>query len=238
VAIQKTVIYKEGHMINFAESALRNIDKNLKLNALTLPKKLADTRYPFGIFSLSYKNWAADKARKVYFMEMKMRVPKMHQQGIAIYPADGIEMPVFMADITWMKKKSICYINVIPTLRDEAYMENCIAPFNEVHSRFSDLPRDDMPEWMQSHRTPNTLFYMSNGDYIDGFIAAAHAYLDRYLDMLDSSQPVEDHERHRQITAAQSAFCRELVEKDRTRLLLGKVVGKKKANRIFEEVLV
>jgi hypothetical protein len=174
----------------------------------------------------------------MYTMEMTMPFPGMHQQGISLYPDDSTDMPVLTVDLTCMKKKTIAYINVIPIFHDEAYLQRHIDAFKPVRERYRDLPQTDMPAWMQPWRNPCTLFAMTPVDCYERYVQCALEYAGLYCERLAQFPALEDQASRTRAADAQRRFCLELAEKDATRPLLGKIIGRRRADRIFQEVLI
>ena len=63
-------------------------------------------------------------------------------------------------------------------------------------------------------------------------------YLDLYLEMLDNAEETSDKAYWVRIEAAQAAYRSDIITKDRSRKMLAKLIGSKKADRLFQKVLV
>ena len=82
-----------------------------------------------------------------------MRIPAVHQQGIAFYPDETTDMPVLFIDLTRMKNKTIAYVNTVALFDDDEYGRRHLAAFKTIAERYADLPRTDLPDWMRPRRT-------------------------------------------------------------------------------------
>lgn len=212
--------------------------RHAQLREMPVDKELSRIRYVFGLLDLKLENWQAAGIRKLYAMEMMMPVPSMHQQGITIYPDAGTDMPVLTVDLTRMKNKTIAYINAIPLFHDEAYLQKHIYVFKPVFDRFKDLPQTDMPAWMQPYRTSCSFFAMTSADCYERYEQCAIEYVELYCERLRQCPQLEGDDARKRAADAQGQFCRELAEKDTTRHILAKVIGRRRADRIFQEVLI
>jgi hypothetical protein len=62
-------------------------------------------------------------------------------------------------------------------------------------------------------------------------------YLSVYMDMLYKAQPLDNQKRKQMVQESQSAYCKNMFENDSSRKMLGRIIGMKRTNRIFREVL-
>ena len=123
--------------------AFNSIEKVIPLKSLTLPPELAKTRYPFGLFELLCNNWTVQGARKVYSMRIKLPVPFFDMLGMSIYPEACFDLPVFIFDITQMKKKMVAYINFMPLSNNPDYLKKYIGPLKAVTDKYSYFPKKE-----------------------------------------------------------------------------------------------
>ena len=84
---------------------------------------------------------------------------------------------------------------------------------------------------------PCTIYSLPERKRLPELKQAVHDYLDIYLDVLAGAAPVADRECLAQISDARRTYLDMLKTRDRSRVMLGKIIGKKKADRIFQEVL-
>lgn len=212
--------------------------RHVALREISIDKELSRIRWIFGLLDIKLENWEAAGIRKLYTMEMTMHIPAMHQQGISLYPDNSTDMPVLTVDLTCMKNKTIAYINAIPLYRDEAYMHKHIDAFTPVFERYKDLPQTAMPAWMQPYRTPCSFFAMTSADCYERYEQCAIEYVELYCERLRQCPQLADDDARTRASDAQRQFCLELAEKDTTRNILAKVIGRRRADRIFQEVLI
>jgi hypothetical protein len=225
-------------MGDFITSVKNIVGRNVQLQEMPVDKELSRIRWIFGLLELRLANWQAAGIRKLYTMEMTMRIPAMHQQGITLYPDAGTDMPVLTVDLTRMKNKTIAYINAIPLFRDEVYLQKHIDAFTPVFERYQDLPQTDMPAWMQPYRTGCTFFAMTSADCYERYEQCAIEYVELYCERLRQCPQLADDDARTRASDAQRQFCLELAEKDTTRNILAKVIGRRRADLIFQEVLI
>jgi len=218
--------------------ALNMIEKVIPLDTLTLPPELAKTRYPFGLFELLCNNWTGQGARKVYSMRIKLPVPSFDMLGLSIYPEDCFELPIFIFDITQMKKKMVAYINFMPLSNDPDYLKKYIDPLKAVTDKYSHFPKKEMPDWMVPYQNDATIYSMPDAKYGDDIKNCSLDFLKVYLELFSKAEKITDAPRLEFIKKAQDRYCQDIVEKDGSRKMIAKITGMKKANRVFREVLV
>ncbi len=224
-------------MGEFLETMLEKINNVFPVERTSICENLERIRYPFKLLELTLQNWQAEKIRKIYLMEMKMRIPGMHQQGISIYPAKGFAMPIFVADLTLMKKKSICYVNAVPMLEDEYYHAAYMTPFEKMYKKHKELPQNEMPAWMQPHKTQFTFFAKPSSKFYNDYCQCALDYLSCYLDQFAGCELSQDKRYIQNLQDSHQAYRKFMLTDDKTRLLLGRLIGQKRSCDIFSKVL-
>ncbi len=218
---------------------LEIIGSGRRLQEMSVPKELAEVRLPFGIVRVRCFNWSAQDIHKIYAMRTTVKLLGVDTLGIAVYPETDYEVPVFIADITAMKKKVLGYINVTPLFTDKEYVHHYIEPFKNIHERYSRLSRyENIPEWMHGYHTNYTVYSMAGAEQLGTLQQCAADYLTLYMELFSASSPTADEEKRLHISRARQQYIRDIQEKDSARKMLGKIIGSKKADRIFKEVLV
>jgi hypothetical protein len=218
--------------------ALNSIKKVIPLETLTLPPRLAKTRYPFGMFELLCNNWTGQGARKIYSMRIKLPLFSFDMLGVSIYPDPSFDLPIFIFDITEMKKKMVAYINFMPLSTDPEYLKKYIDPLKAVTFKYRHLPQKEMPEWMVSYQNDATIYSMPNAKYAEDVKNCSLDYLKVFLELFSKAEKITDAPRLESIKKAHDRYCQDIVEKDGSRKMIAKLIGMKKANRVFREVLV
>ncbi len=209
----------------------------LPLDEVALPPELARIRYPFGALELVCRNWRAERLHKIYSMRMKVRIPQLNILGMAFHTEPCFDAPIFQFDLTCTKKKIIAYINVCTVMGDAAACEKHLKPFEQVARRYGPFQPFKMPEWMQTYRTACTLYSDPGLNLLDDLKACIKDYLAVYLTMLTAAEKISDPKRLESVERFHANFKNDLLTKDRSQIMLGKVIGKEKAGRIFHEVL-
>jgi hypothetical protein len=209
----------------------------LQLTEVALPPELARTKYPLNALDLVCRNWRGEPLRKIYCMRMKVRVPQLDILGMAFHPERCFDTPIFLFDLTCTKKKIIAYINVFAAIDDAAYYEKYMKPFELVAQRYAHFPPFKMPEWMRFHRTACTIYTDPAPGFLDELKACVKDYFGLYLPMLTTAEKINDPHRLAAIERFHDRFVDDVLTKDRSQIMLGKVIGKEKAGRLFREVL-
>lgn len=209
----------------------------MELREMPVDTELSRIRWIFGLLDLRLANMQAQGIRKMYTMEMTMRIPMVQQQGITFYPDASTDMPALTVDLTRMKNKTIAYINAIPLFNDETYLQKHIYVFKQIADCYKDLPQSDMPAWMQPYRTACSFFAITSADSYERYEQCAIEYVQLYCERLTQCPLLEDEDARKKVADARQQFCRDIAEKDTTRHILAKVIGRRRADRIFQEVL-
>jgi hypothetical protein len=158
--------------------------------------------------------------------------------GVSIYPDPCFDLPIFIFDITEMKKKMVAYINFMPLSTDPEYLKKYIDPLKAVTDKYRHLPKKEMPEWMVPYQNDATIYSMPNAKYADDVKNCSLDYLKVYLELFSKAEKITDAPRLESIKKAHDRYCQDIVEKDGSRKMIAKLIGMKKANRVFREVLV
>ncbi len=221
----------------YSES-LSKIEKVIPLKTLELPSELAKTRYIFGVFELLCNNWIGEGAKKVYSMRIKLPMFSFDMLGVSIYPEPCYDLPIFIFDITEMKKKMVAYINYMPISKDEKYLKKYVDPLKSVTEKYCHFPKKEMPEWMVPYQNDATIYSMPDAKYADDVKNCALDFLSVYLELFSKAEKITDASYLKEISKAQERYRQDIIEKDGSRKMIAKIVGMKKANRVFREVLV
>lgn len=217
--------------------AKKCIEEKLSPEPLALPEDLRHITLPLGLLDLSCYNWKAQRVRKIYFMRMKVTVPSFDIFGMAIYPESNLDIPSFVFDFSCTRKKVFTYINFIPLFTAPEYRGKYIEPMNRVYTACSHFPRQTVREWMQPYVTPYTIYTFPPKTYLEELKGCALAYLRLYLELFSRAEEISDASYADQVANAQKHYRDQLTTHDASRKMLGRIIGKDRANRIFQEVV-
>jgi len=224
-------------MDDLLEYILQGLMSATPLEELQLPPELARTRYPLGALELVCRNWRSSQLEKLYAMRMKVKIPVLDIIGMAFHPKACFDIPLLQFDLSCTKKKIIAYMNVLAVFSDEDYGERYLAPFEKIRAKYADFHPFKMPEWMETYRTRATIYADPELARLDELKACVREYFAQYLKILTAAEEVADPARLAGITRFHDTFKNDLITKDRSQIMLGKVIGREKAGRIFREVL-
>lgn len=214
------------------------IGKKTPLSSCELPPELAETKYILNVLNLRCFNWTSDKLRKVYAMRMTVKVPPMEIIGMAFYPHIDYELPIFAFDLTCTSKKVIAYINPVAVLNEEAYQKKYIEPFKPVREKYTGFPLHKVPEWMQVYHNSCSIYTMPERSCLEELTRCVIEYIGIYAELLAGAKSLDDAGYRARVEAFHATYVRDLTTKDRSQQMLAKIIGKQKAARIFNEVLV
>jgi hypothetical protein len=79
---------------------------------------------------------------------------------------------------------------------------------------------------------------MSDAKYADDVKNCSLDYLKVFLELFSKAEKIMDVPYLESIKKAHDRYCQDIVEKDGSRKTIAKIVGMKKANQVFREVLV
>ena len=99
---------------------------------MNLPRELGRTRYPLGLFELVCKNWCGDRIQKLYSMQTRLSPFTFDMLGMSIYPDPEFDLPIFIFDVTRLKRKMVAYINFMPLFQDKLYIEKYVTSLEAV----------------------------------------------------------------------------------------------------------
>ncbi len=229
---------RDATMDELLLQVLTRIQNRFPLEPCALPPELAETKFVFNVLDLRCFNWRAEQLRKIYCMRMKVKMPALDIIGMAFYPQPCLDIPIFAFDLSCTNKKVVSYINFVATSSTEAYHKKYIDPLKPLYARHSHFPYQKMRDWMQVYRNPCTVYSMPDRSCLDELQACVLEYLAVYLELLEGAEKILDPDCCRRIEAFHAAYKHDLVTKDRSQVMLGRIIGKQKAGRIFNEVLV
>lgn len=217
---------------------LSRIENKFHLEPVSLPQELAETKFILNVLDLHCFNWKAQQLRKVYCMRLKVKMPSLDVIGMAFYPEPCYDVPIFVFDLSCTSKKVVSYINFIAVSNNEDYHKKYIDPLKPLYEKYGHFPYQKMREWMQVYRNPCTIYSMPDRSCLDELKTCVHEYLGVYLELLSGAEKINDPDYCRQVEDFHRVYRNDLVTKDRSQIMLGKIMGKQKAGRIFNEVIV
>lgn len=224
-------------METLGNEMLAHLESRYRLEPIPVPEDLKGIKRFLGLLKLNLYNWKMEKVRKVSVMRLSLRIPHLEVFAMELYPEADYDLPLLALDFSGMKKKTFVYMNVIPLFTDKEYQDRYIAPLKEVFDQYQIVPQKEPKAWMTPYLTAYTVYALPDNSLLDEARACARAYLSGYLAMLDAAEKLTDREYRQKVEAASRHYCDQLSEKDGSRRMLGRLIGKDKADRIFQEVI-
>ena len=215
----------------------RCLEERLRLEPIQLPPELVHITLPLKIFDLRCYNWKAERIRKIYFMRIKVAVPYLDIFGMAIYPDSTTDVPGFAFDFSCTKKKVFGYVNCIPLFSDGAYQEKYISPMKAVHECCGIFPHQTVREWMKPYHTHYTIYTFPPTSYLPELKKCAFAYLEFYLNLFERAAIITDPAHVSRLEEARRNYVSALLSNDNSQKMLGKIIGRERARRLFREVV-
>jgi hypothetical protein len=224
-------------MEQFKNTMLEMIQERYPLEETPVPEDLRDIRLPLGFITLQLYNWRTAKVRKVNVMRSAVKLPRLQVMALEIYPESNYDIPLLAIDFSCMKKKSFVYMNFIPLFNEPEYLQRYVERIRPVMDKYAIGPPAKPKDWMRPYLTDCSIYAMADNSLLESAKACALDYLRCYLDLLDEASPVTDSDYARRVAEASLHYCDELTEKDGSRKMLGRFIGKNRAKRIFKEVI-
>jgi hypothetical protein len=219
------------------ERFLNEIKNKVMLESVTLPEDLTHIRLPLKLLDMRCYNWKAENIRKIYFVRIKVAVPAFDIFGMAIYPEPLLDLPSFACDFSCTKKKVFTYINFISLFNEPSYSTKYIEPMKDIYNRYRHIPPQRARAWMQPYLTPYTIYCFPEKIFLKDLRACAREYLMLYLDMFSKSKVIEDASYRESVAQAHKKYVDALSSNDASRKMLGRIIGREKADRFFKEVV-
>jgi len=220
------------------DNALNQIEKKIELEPIALPEELKHIRLPMGMVDMHCYNWKAEKIRKIYFVRIKVTIPSFDIFGMALYPEANLDIPSFACDFSCTRKKVFTYINFIPLFNEQSYLDKYIEPMKQMFDKYNNFPKQKIREWMQSYISNYTIYTFPQKTMLKELKSCAIDYLTLYLEMFSQAEEITDTSYRDEVEKAQKKYVQDLTNNDASRKMLGRIIGKERANRFFHEVVV
>jgi hypothetical protein len=218
-------------------SLIARVERQMPLTAVPVAPELAEPKSFLKILKARHMNWRTERYRKVFGMRFSVKLPPLDQMNFIMYPESSYEMPIFLFFCLLTGRKVICHVNVNCTLSDEAYLERWVAPLVAARNKHGSFEcADRYPDWMLKWRTPAGIYGMFPRERFASFMRCGTEYLDIYLKLASTAEPVRDPERLARIRDAQEQFVADIRTQDKAQGMMAKMIGKETAKRIFYEV--
>jgi len=224
-------------MDDFLGRELKAIEEKISIEPLPVRHEVETIKLPLGLITIRCYNWKADGIRKIYFMRLKSVFSFLDIAGTSIYPEPCLDIPIFNCDFNGMGKNVVPIINFVSLFDEPAYREKYIKPMEAVYERYKHLPRLQPSDFMKTHLAPYCTFARVKKNLIEEVLQCGIDYLNLYLVILIKAEKNEDPSFQEKVKKAQDHYINDLVTKDPSRKMLGKIIGKERAERIFHEVL-
>lgn len=214
----------------------KEIEKKINLVPLDLPEELARMKLPFGLMDMICNNFTGERIRKIYFMRFKA-MPSLDVFGMAIYPMPIYDLPIFVSDLSSTRKKVFTYINYILLFNEPSYLKKYLEPLKEISEKYNHFPTHKARDWMRPYLSPFTVYSLVDKTRLDELKRCVLDYLKLYLDLLLKAEEIKDLDYLNKIADAHNRYIKDLTTQDASRKMLGRLIGREKANRIFNEVV-
>lgn len=219
------------------DAMVDRVAAHLSLSTVAVPEELAAPKAKLRLVDAKHWNWEGKGLRKLFAMHTSMRVPPIEQINFILYPAAGIDAPIFLFFCMITGRKLIGHINVNSLAWDEESQRKWVMPLQEAVSKYPPFEsKDRYPEWMKKWRTAGGVYGMFMKDRVEDFSACMFDYLERYLDELAICETISNQDRLDALAASHDQFVDDIRTQDKAQGIMAKMIGKDTARRIFYEV--
>jgi len=207
------------------------------LNKIEIPIEIAEPSSFLKVLKARHYNWESQRFRKLFGMRFSVKVPPLEQLNSIFYPRKEYNAPIFIFFCLITKRKVIVHLNINCPLDDDAYRTKWISPLVERLNKFIPFESADRyPEWMMKYRNECTINGLFPRDRLDDLSECCFEYLDYYMDQIAVAEPESDSGRLQRIADFHSQWVDDIRTQDKAQGMIAKMIGAKKARRIFYEV--
>jgi len=225
-------------MDEFLEMALKKIEKTFSIEPIPLPEELKRIKRPLGLIELHCYNWKAARIRKIFSFRLKSVMSFLDILVIGIYPEPTVDLPIFDCEFNGIGKKVIPVFNFVPLVNDSTYFKKYIEPMKPIYEKYSHFPRLQADDYLKPYLSPYCLFAKTAKTHLEEIKQYGIECLDLYLDLLSRAKEVQDLSYRDEIERAHKKYIQDLITYDPSKKPLGRIIGMKNADRIYEEIIV
>ncbi len=219
------------------DQIIRLVEASEKLERAPVAPELAQPSSFLKLLKANHYNWQSPHFRKVFGMRFSVKLPPIEQLNVIIYPRQNYDLPVFIFFCMLTKRKVIAHLNVNCPFDDDDYKQKWIAPLTQILHRFPSFEsRDRYPEWMIKYRNNCSIYGLFPIDRLNDISDCCFAYLEYFLENVQSAIPVTDLGRLQVISRFNDQWISDIRTQDKAQGMMAKMIGAKTARRIFYEV--
>jgi 15,16-dihydrobiliverdin:ferredoxin oxidoreductase len=225
-------------MDEFLEMALKQIEKKFPIEPIPLPEELQRIKLPLGLIDLQCYNWKAAKMRKIFSFRLKAPFSFLDILVIGIYPESTVDLPLFDCEFNGIGKKVIPVFNFVPLFDDSTYFKKYIEPMKPIFEKYSHFQRLQAGDYLKPYLSPYCLFAKTDKTHLEEIKQYGLECLTLYIDLLSQAEEVQDPSYRDEIEKAHKKYIQNLITYDPSRKTLGRIIGKKRSDRIYNEIIV
>ena len=219
------------------KSMVDRVGRDEKLNKIEIPVELEKPSSFLKVLKAQHYNWESERFRKLFAMRFSVKIPPIEQINTIFYPNLEYDFPSFIFFCLVTKRKVIAHLNLNCPFYDEAYQDEWVEPFKNILQNFPSFEsKDRYPEWMKKYRNSSTIYGLFPKERLEDVSNCCFAYLDLYMNKVSQAKPVSDSERLQKIINFHDEWVDDIRTQDKAQSMIAKMIGAKKARRIFYEV--
>jgi 15,16-dihydrobiliverdin:ferredoxin oxidoreductase len=222
----------------FLKKALDHIENKFSIESISIPDTLKHISSPSGLFDMHCYNWKAERIRKISFFQLKVDNPCIEAFGISIYPKPSFDVPILGCDCNLTEKIVNPVINFIPLFNDALYLRKYIEPMKPIFEKYNAFPQDEVRDFYKPYLSPYYIYGKFDKTYLEEVRQCSIEYLSLYLDLLCQAKELQDASYRSEVENAHKKYIFDFVTNDISRDILGKIIGKEVADRVFQEIIV
>jgi hypothetical protein len=207
------------------------------LHEVAIPEELAQPSSFLKIVNARHYNWSSNHFRKLFGMRFSVKVPPFEQLNTIFYPRTEYGAPIFIFFCMITKRKVIAHLNVNCPFDDAEYKSQWVEPLVERLGMYEAFESADRyPEWMKKYRNESTIYGLFPRERLEDLSNCCFDYLDYYMERIADLMPETDSARIQAIESFHAQWVDDVRTQDKAQGMIAKMIGAKKARRIFYEV--
>jgi hypothetical protein len=155
-------------------------------------------------------------------------------------PAGGYDLPILGYTFVYANKCLIVVLDLLPVARDKDYMDNYIAPLQEISQKYDWIPRvegsrEEVAEWAKPYDSGYSIYRWCDKAYVPDMENAFRDYIHVFCDCITRAEPLHDEVRRAQRNRHMESYVHDYLEKDVGGAPLKSHFGKEWGERYMKE---
>jgi len=155
-------------------------------------------------------------------------------------PAGDYDLPILGYTFVYANKCLIVVLDLLPVARNKDYMDNYIAPLQEIPQKYDWIPRvegsrEEVAEWAKPYDSGCSIYRWCDKAYVPDMENAFRDYIHVFCDCITRAEPLHDEGRRDQRNRHMESYINDYLEKDVGGAPLKSHFGKEWGERYMKE---